>query len=190
MRFGLLCVICLTLAGCSFKPPVKVARRGSAAPAGSKATNQPVKWQFPETAVPGGDFGCAELVTLHYGVKRLPVLIWGDQTLADFTSELTAGGVVGRGGLKVGDEVVCYECGTLDGNLVHVNIDGQQFDTRAGKLFLISTRTGKTEVHQLDLDITMFAADPEEISSFVSARPEIYFWYQGQARAIPAKPEK
>jgi hypothetical protein len=55
---------------------------------------------------------------------------------------------------------------TGDGRAVKCRLDGKEYHLAKGKLFLVKTKGGKTEVEQLSTDVSAVSTDAKSIEDF------------------------
>lgn len=112
-----------------------------------------------DTELPGIESGTISILDFGYGPdKKVSIVIWSD---------LGSGSGSGRGEstrthaycsgthLSPVKKKIHYQCETTDGEVVRVIIEGQQFDTTKGSLFLVSTKGDKTQIEQQQIDFDL-----------------------------------
>ena len=129
-----------------------------------------------ENPVPGIDHGTATVTTLNCcNAEGVTVVIWSDlssgaQSSAKATDQLAReeGSHTGEGGRKVG-----YTIETTDGKSATITLEGAQFSTAAGNLFLISTQAEKPRIAQINVTIDDFPNEPEKIMDYAQKHEDI-----------------
>lgn len=66
-----------------------------------------------------------------------------------------------------------YQLETTDGITAHFSIDGKEYELSQGTLFLIKTGDGKTQVQQLDHDLSGIVPTNQGCEAFALENPEV-----------------
>jgi len=131
----------------------------------------------PGANMAGGGLGQARYVFLQWK-EGLEIMIWHD---------VLGGSGEGKGSGSTTDPIYRYqgyaessdgrrfdwEVQTADGKTALFKIDDTRYDLADGRLFLVTTRGGRTEVRQLDRDLSGVQPDWESIVVFAKSDPDV-----------------
>jgi hypothetical protein len=104
--------------------------------------------------------------------EGLEVMIWHDVTGSAMAH--SAGSTEDRVNVEQGSarsadgRSLEWELQTTDGRTGQLEIGGGRYEVAGGSLFLVTTRGGKTEVRQLDRDLSAVPLDNEGILAFAA----------------------
>jgi hypothetical protein len=130
----------------------------------------------PGADAAGGGLGQARYVFLRWK-EGLKIMIWHD----------VLGSGEGKGSGSTTDPVYRYrgyaesldghrfdwEVQTADGKTALFKIDDTRYDLTDGRLFIVTTKDGKTRVRQLDRDLSDVQTDQESIVTFAENDPDV-----------------
>ena len=130
----------------------------------------------PGANVAGGGVGQTSYVFLRWK-EGLALMMWHDFVKSS----------AGKGTGSTADPIYQYrghaeslngrrfgwEVQTVDGRVALFTIDGTRYDPADGALFIVTTENGKTEVRQLDRDLSGVQSDRESIIAFARGDPDV-----------------
>jgi hypothetical protein len=139
--------------------------------------------------IAGIDQGTARVTTLHCGPQQgVTVVVWSDleestrtETNADADRAFEEVALTGNGGKKVE-----YTVETTDGEIATVRLQGAEFSTTAGNLFLVSTQSNTPRIAQINTTLKEFPNEPEGIKDLAANHEEVEkFFMAAQAKSAP-----
>jgi hypothetical protein len=109
--------------------------------------------------------------------EGLEVMIWHDMTgsmMAHSAGSTQDPTYVEQGSARSADgRSLAWELRTTDGRRGELQIGGATYEVAGGSVFLVTTRGGKTEVRQLDRDLSTVPLDHEAILAFAESDPDL-----------------
>jgi hypothetical protein len=145
-----------------------------------------------ESTIPGLDFGTARITTLICGAEAgVTVVVWSDldessRQSSDSTEERAFEQVALTG--KAGSKVE-YTVETTDGETATIKLQGAEFSSTAGNLFLVSTHGGKPRIAQINVNIHEFPNEPAEIKAFAADHEEIEKFFKAALPEVKGEGE-
>jgi hypothetical protein len=128
----------------------------------------------PAAAAAAGTVGGAGCVLLRWE-EGLAVMIWHDISASSRGSGTTVGPIYRYQGYteSPGGYRFDWEVQTADGRTALFDIDGTRYDLTRGRLFIVRSQDDKTQVRQLDRDVSSVQTNRESIVAFARSDPDL-----------------
>lgn len=145
-----------------------------------------------DDSVPGLDRGSVLAVTMQAGPPAgVPFVVWSDASNVSGHGEGSSHGASYVAELHTDEgSTIDVHAATNDGVSGTVTINKTAYNLRDGALFLVSTQGSATAVKQMDLDVTDFPIEQEELRRIVNEHPEIADFFKPAAEGSQANSDQ